>query len=231
MGRLVVFVVLVLLLARLLTVVPWIGPFFARHGFLGIWVVAIVLSLVVTRYGARAVRIQRGRTELRRLEGVSTLVNHGKAGTLLLKQGRPRKAVPHLRAAAEGEPETAEWHYRLGAALLRTSRSAEAVEVLHRCVEIDQEHAYGAAQMRLARALRANGQPEAALEALGVFERNHGPSPESRFRRGRVLRLLGRREEARASYDEVGRLARQAARYQRREALGWRLRAALVRWF
>ena len=95
---------------------------------------------------------------------------------------------------------------------------------------MDEEHAYGAVQLRLAQALFESGRSADALRALERFERNHGPNPESAFRRGVVLRALGHADEARSSFQSVADLARQAARFQKSSARGWVWRAFLARW-
>lgn len=225
MLRLVGFVLLVLVLTSLLGHLPIIGPFFRHTGFIGLWITAIGLSWLFAYYGNRLYMMQRGRAEIRALEAVDSPNNHGKIGTMLLGQGRARKALPHLEKAVEGEPELAEWHYRLGTALLLVGKGSEAIEALRRCVAIDDEHAYGQAQMRLAEACSAAGRHEQAIDALATFERNHGPGPESAYRSGVALKALGRRDEARARFAEVGRLADEAARYQRRQAGWWAVRA------
>ncbi len=101
MVRLIVFFVLTFVLASLLGHVPVIGPLFERTGCFGIWIVAIGLSFAMTRLGELAVRRQRGKAEVRRLETVGGPVNLGKAGVLLLAQGRPRAALPYLEGAVE----------------------------------------------------------------------------------------------------------------------------------
>ena len=68
-----------------------------------------------------------------------------------------------------------------------------------------------------------------SIETIARFERNHGPSPESAYRRGCAHRALGRREDERGAFAEVGRLARQSARYQRGEAAKWARLALLAR--
>lgn len=231
MLRLVAFFVLVLVLVNVLGYVPIVGPLFARTGLLGILLASFLLSAVFTRVGAALLQGRRLRAELDRLAAVDSAHNHGKRGSLYLAHGRPRRAVEALEKAVLGEPEVAEWGYRLGLARLAAGDPAGAAEALERCAAIDEEHAYGAAQLALARARVGLGRHEAALEALAIFERNHGPSPESAYRRARSLARLGRREEASAAHREVGRLAARATRYQRREAAGWALRSALVRWF
>ena len=229
MGRFLIFFAVAFVLSRVLAHVPLIGGFFARTGIFGIWIAAILLSFGMTWWGRRAVQVGRTRSELRRLLQVDTPHNRGKAGALLAAQGNRRAALEHLEAAAAGEPDVPEWHYRLGRTLLELRRSEEAVTSLERAVALDPEHAYGAAQLRLAEAREAEGSDEAALEALRTFERNHGPSPESCYRRGRLLTAAGRGDEARAAFDEVARLAERATKYQRKEAMGWALKAKLAR--
>ena len=77
----------------------------------------------------------------------------------------------------------------------------------------------------------AAGDGEGGLSAVERFEVLQGPSPRSAFRRGEALRALGRGDEARAAFQEVGALAREVPGYQRREATGWALRAWWARLF
>ncbi|MEM7306192.1 MAG: tetratricopeptide repeat protein [Planctomycetota bacterium] len=227
MLRLIGFFVLALILSRVLGFLPIVGPLFARTGIFGIWITALLLAWWLSAYGERMVQRRRDRAELRRLEAVDSPHNHGKAGSLLLAQGRAQRALPHLRQAFAGDPESAEWAYRLGDASLRAGRLDDAREALEHCVGLDEEHAYGAAQMRLAETLLAQGEEERSLEALKVVERNHGPSPESAYRRGLALKAQGRKDEAKAAFGEVSSLASQAVKYQKRAATSWVLRA----WF
>jgi tetratricopeptide (TPR) repeat protein len=227
--RLIGFFALAVVLASLLGHLPLIGPVFRHGGIFSILIAAALLSYGLTRVGERLISARRLKSELRALEAVGNAYNHGKIGALFLARKRPRKAREHLALAAEGEPGIAEWHYRLGLAELALGDHAAALAALERCLALDEEHAYGAASMRRAECLLALGRPEEALAALEVFERNHGPSPEHAFRRGRALRALGRRADARRAFAEVGELAKRATRYQRREAAWWALRAQLAR--
>lgn len=229
MLRLIVFFVLAAVLASVLGHLPLIGPLFAHTGVFGILISAALISAVVARVGERMLTARRLRGELRALGAVGNAHTHGKMGALYLMRGRPREALEHLERAAEGEPGVAEWHYRLGLARLGVRRPAEALSAFERCLAIEEEHAYGAAQMRRAECFQRLGRHEEALEALRTHEANHGPSPEGAFRRGRSLRALGRKQEAREAFAEVGDLARRAARYQRRSAGWWALRAGLAR--
>lgn len=229
MLRLVGFFALTLLLTSVLGHAPIIGPLFARTGILGILLTGLLLSAALTAFGTRLVAGRKLRSEVRVLSQVGSAYNHGKIGAAYLARGRARGALEHLERATEGEPEVAEWHYRLGLARIATGDPAGALEALDRCLAREEEHAYGQALMRKAECLLRLGQAEDSLAALALLERNHGPSPETAYRRGKALRALGRRGEARAAFGEVGDLARRATRYQRRDATLWALRAALAR--
>lgn len=229
MLRLLGFFVLAAVLASVLGHVPLIGPLFRHTGLIGILISAALLSALMTRVGARMLSARKLRAELRALGAVGNAYGHGKMGALYLARGRARAALPHLEQAAAGEPEVAEWHYRLGLARLALRELEPALAAFERCAALEEEHAYGAAQMRRAECLQRLGRAQEALDALHVHERNHGPSPEAAYRRGVALRALGRKAEARTAFAEVGELARRAARYQRRAAGLWALRAGLAR--
>ena len=228
MLRLVVFFASAAAFAWLLGKLPFVGGLF-HTGIFGILISAAILSALTTAVTERLISARKLKSELRVQAAVGNAYNHGKIGALYLARGRPRAAREHLEHAVAGEPGVAEWHYRLGLALLALREPVLALESLERCVAIEEEHAYGAAQMRRAECLQKLGRPQEALAALLTYERNHGPSPEAAYRRGKALRALGKKSAARAAFAEVGELARRAARYQRRSASLWALRAGLAR--
>jgi tetratricopeptide (TPR) repeat protein len=227
--RLIGYFALVFLVLYLLRHVPGIGGIF-RVPFLGFIVASALVSLVISWSTVRAMDGRRARVLERELRGtVETPHNQGKLGSLLLAQGRASKAIVHLERAVAGEPDSAEWRYRLGSAYVRARRAGDAVPVLERAAAIDEEHAYGMVLLRLAQAQRSAGDAQASLATLERFERNHGPNPESAYRRGLALKSLGRREEARAALAEVSRLAAHAARFQKGRQRGFVVRALLAR--
>lgn len=228
MLRLVAFFFGVLVLLRILREIPLVGALF-RIPLLGFWLAAILLSVLLSKLATDALDRRKRGALVRQLGAVDTPHNKGKLGTLFLSQGRAKRAIPLLEAAAAGEPESAEWAYRLGSAYLAARRPRQAIEALERALAMDEEHAYGAALMRLAEARAADGDLQGSLVTLERFERNHGPSPESAYRRGVALRASGRRDEARAAFGEVRELAHGAARYQRRSGSAWALRAFFAR--
>jgi tetratricopeptide (TPR) repeat protein len=228
-ARLVGFFVLAWVLLAVLQTLPVVGRFF--QGLFGFWLVLIALSLFLTRMAQAGRRRAMLESEIRALGNVDSAHNQGKLGSLLLAHGRVKQAVAHLERAAAGEPGRAEWHYRLGQAELLAGRPAAAIAPLERAVEIEEEHAYGGVQLALAEACTALGRFPEALERLRVFERNHGPSPESAYRRGQALKKQGEHRAAKRAFAEVAALARTSARYQRKDHGRWVLRAQLARIF
>jgi Flp pilus assembly protein TadD len=220
MLRLAGFFVATLVVLHFLRLVPVIGHVFDIP-ILGFWGAAILVSAAASKLADAALSRRRMHRRLRDLGHVETPHNQGKLGTLLAGDGRNREAIPHLERAVLGEPNVAEWRYRLGCALLRTRRPAEAAAALEQAAAIDEEHAYGAVLARLAEARLAAGNPEGALEAIRRRERNHGPDAESAYRRGLAEKAIGRKAEARASFAETRKLAGSAARFQRAQARKW----------
>jgi len=226
--RLAGYFLLVFALLAILRQLPWIGGLF--RGLLGFWIAVILFSAFAARMSQVLIVRRRLQAQMRALEGVDSPHNRGKLGSLLLAHGRARAALPQLERAVAGEPETLEWRYRRGLALAQLGRTHEAERELAAVAEVDEEYGYGSVQLQLARLRLEAGDGEGALAALDRFEANHGPNPESAYRRGLALRKLGRREEARASLRSVSRLARGAAHFQRQQNRGWVLRALLARW-
>lgn len=226
MLRLAGYVLTVFALLWILRYVPVIGGLF-RIPFVGFFLAAAILSVVIGWWTAHLVERRRLRAHERQFGAVDTPHNRGKLGALYLASGRVRQALPHLERAAEGEPDRAEWHYRLGVARLLARDTNAAVLALERAVATDPEHAFGAPRLRLAEARLAANDAQGSLEAAREFERFHGPTAESAYRVGTALRALGRREEARAELGRVGELARALARGARRES-GW---LGLKAWF
>jgi tetratricopeptide (TPR) repeat protein len=229
MLRLIGFFVLAALLASLLGHLPLVGVLFRSTGIFGILIVSALLAAVFTRIGERMLMARKSASQIRTLAAVDSAHNQGKIGVLYMAQGRARKALPYLERAASGEPGVADWHYRLAQARLALGQREAALADLERCTRIDDEHAYGAALRARAATLNDLGRPAEALDVLAEVERNHGPSAESAYRRGRALRALGRKAEARSAFEEALHLASQATRYQRAEAGRWALRARLAR--
>lgn len=225
------FVVLVIIVHRLLGYVPVIGGLLSRMGLLGFWLAAIVVGLGLKRFGRWAYEQQRFGARIRDLQRTDSPVNKGKLGSLLVQSRRYREAIEPLEAAAAAEPDVPEWSYQLGRAHLALGDLEAAAGALRSALAVNEEHAFGEAQLRLAEALYHSGSFEESLEPLRAFERNHGESPESAYRTGLALKKLGRKEEAREAFARVASLAADAPKYQSASASGWAVRARLASYF
>lgn len=223
--RFVGFIVLALIVFQLVRFVPVLGSM----PLIGLWISVLVTARLVQVGGQHVLARGRDRARIEELSVVDNPYNRGKLGSYLLSRGRTKEAVPHLDAAAEGEPASLEWPYRLGLALLELRLPEDALTELTRVVEGDEEYGYGTALLRRAEARVATGDAEGALADVERAERNHGESPESCYRRGVALKQAGWKEEARAAFAAVGPAADKASGTQKKGASSWVWRAWLAR--
>ncbi len=231
MARLLGFFVVVLIGTSLLARVPIVGAVF-RIPFLGFWFTAILVSLAFAKLGAEAVDLRARKSLERGLGAVDTPHHKGKLGSLLLAQGKARRALPLLEEAATRDPASKEWRYRLALARFEARVAPDAVlEPLASLLAEDEEYAFGIPMLLSARARLRAGRPDRALENVHRFEHNHGPTPDSAILRGRLLKAAGQRDEAGAAFDEVAALLRTMPRHAASRAGMPRLRALWARFF
>ena len=231
MLRLLGFIALTIVVYYLLTWIPFIGGLAGAVPILGIFLAAAIVSRLLAKWGNVALDRRREKSLMRELGAVDTPHNQGKLGLLLLKQNQYKRAIPLLEEVVQTEPNSADWNYRLGSAYLGAKQGEQAVATLARSVELEEEHAYGSAMMRLAEAKLLLGDGEGSLEALARVDFNHGPGPECAYRKGLAYKALGRKSEASMAFATVGQFASQAAGYQKKDATLWTFRAALSRLF
>ncbi len=225
--RWVVFLVAALLVAGGLRQIPGFGELF--RGIWGFWLAVILVSWATSWGTARWLERTRLARRRRELGHVATAHNQGKLGTLLLQHGRARAAIEALELAVAGEPDNPEWHYRLGSALRSRGKADRAVGELERALSLAPAHAWGEVAIELTQARRSLGNPAGALAALEAHDREHGENVRSLYLRGACLRALGRAEEARAAFRQVGELAQRLPAFSRRGTARWRVGAFLRR--
>ncbi|HTF90364.1 MAG TPA: tetratricopeptide repeat protein [Planctomycetota bacterium] len=223
----IVFFVAALLLSSALRHVPGIGEIFG--GIWGFWIAVMLLSALASRLSSRLMDSSRIRRKLSELGRVDNPHNQGKLGTMLLLHHRVRAATPALERAVAGEPESAEWHYRLGSALRAGGEHQRAAAELESALKIAPAHAYGEVAIELVLARKAQGDFAGALAALETCERQHGETVRSAYLRGSLLARLGQRDKARAAYQEVSDLTRRLPHFSRRGTMRWRALAWLAR--
>lgn len=229
MLRLVLWFVAVLVLLNLLRLVPAVGRVFDVP-FLGFFLAAAILSAAMAWGGERVARRARAVRVRRELGAVDTPYQRGKLGAHLLAAGAAREAEGHLAAAAAGDPERLEWHYKLGCARLLCGKEREALAPLAHVAAREEEHAFGSVLLRLAETLTRLGDHQAALRELARFERNHGPLPESAWLRSRALKRAGDARGAKAACKETLQLQARATAFQKKAGREWALKAWFAQW-
>jgi hypothetical protein len=229
MLRLVSWFLAVFVLLHLLRLVPAVGRLFDVP-FLGFFLAAAILSFAVARGGEAMARRAAAARVRRELGSVDTPHQRGKLGTHLLAAGAAREAEGHLAAAAAGDADRLEWSYKLGCARLALGRASDAIAPLAFVVARDEEHAFGAAVLRLAQAALATGELDLAARELARFERNHGPTPESAWWRSRLAKARGDRAAARAACEEVLALQARATRFQKKAGRAYAFKAWFARY-
>lgn len=232
MARLILFflvtIITLSLLRSVLGGVPIIGALL-HIPLISFWLVAILVSVMASKGAAWSLDRRRERAMLRSMGAVETPYAKGKLAGVLLKQGRSRRAMPLFQEAAQGEPDRVEWQLGLGRARRDLGDVAGAGEAFDAALKIDPTAGYGAAALGAAACAQEQGDGERALECVRICEREHGPSPESAYRRGRALVVLGRREEARAAMGEVAGLVSNAPGRRKTQDLVWAVKARLSR--
>jgi hypothetical protein len=229
MARLVGFFLCTFVALQLLRLVPFVGGLF-RVPLVGFFLASIVVSLIVSRYASAALDSKQLRRRMRDLGNVDTPHNQGKLGSLTLVAGNAKGAIGPLEKAVAGEPESLEWRWRLGLALLATGRAAEAATTLAVAYQTDEDYAYGELAERYAEAQLASRDAKSALATLEHVERHRGGSPRSAYLLGRTCRALGEKQRARQSFALVGERVSKLGRLKPKGSDWLALQAFIQRW-
>lgn len=213
-----------------------------------IWMVVPVLIAIVTAYPAvllvvvvgvaarswlpdpivwlRHARRTRALEAQVRVNPANAVVRRELAAIWIDKR-RPARALPHLEAARQREPDDLELRMLEGQAQALAGRHADAAASFAVIGEREPKFRYGAAWMAQADALAADSKWAEADASLDRFQRVNSSSVEGHVKRARALRGRGdrvgaRRERAsgRALYDEL-------PRFQRRHQRWWYVRAVV----
>jgi tetratricopeptide (TPR) repeat protein len=95
---------------------------------------------------------------------------------LYTETGQPERAVTHLRAVVDQQPDSPAAHYNLGTVLSSTGRVTQAIQEYQQALQLQPD--YGAAHNNLGYALLAIGRTDEALqqfrEAVRLDPRNGG---------------------------------------------------------
>lgn len=229
MLQLIGFFLASLLLLQLLRWLPGIGGLF-QVPLLGFFLACLIVSWVFSKLAHEWVERRRERRMEAQFQGLSTPHHAGKLGSLLLARGRARRARPHLERAVAGDEHSLEWRWKLAQAHFALRDYASALAAAQAVLDRDADYAYGEPLLLLARCQRRLGKPALTLEWLQRYEQSQGATPSAWYERGRALRALGRKQEARAAFAQVAKASATRVRWQRKDDRVWVLLAQLWRW-
>lgn len=217
------------LLLMVLRWVPGIGAVF-QIPLLGFFLASLIVSWIFSKLAHEWVEHRRERRIEAQFQGLSTPHHEGKLGSLLLARGRAKRARAHLERAVAGDSQSLEWRWKLAQAQYALRNYAPAIEAAQAVLQREPDYAYGEPLLLLARSQRRLGQAALALEWVERYEHSQGASPCAWYERGRALRALGRKAEARRAFAEVSKASATRVRWQRKEDRVWVLLAQLWRW-
>src|SRR5208283_6109454 len=131
-----------------------------------------------------------------RQDGFSPPLRYEKA-EVLSQLGRHEEAATELEMACRLQPQSAEFHFKLGLAWADARKFDKAAEALETTVKLDVRHAQGWYNLGLARA--ALGQTAEGLAALSRAEALAPADPQIPYARAEILARNGRYAEARTA--------------------------------
>jgi tetratricopeptide (TPR) repeat protein len=148
------------------------------------------------------------------------------AARLLMEKKKYREALGYLEQVLPVMDESAEVLVEIGICKLKTGETAEGEKAILQGLELNPRVHYGEPYLRLAEAFKTE-DPNKALRYLEQFRRVHSSSCEAYYRLGQLYELMGRKEDAKAAYEETARIYRGLPKYKRKSERRW---ALLAQW-
>lgn len=110
---------------------------------------------------------------------------------------------PHAARAVELDPQMAQAHHLLGHYLARVGALPQALLAFTAAERLDPGHAFGEAQLMVARTLSLLGRHEDALASFERHSAEHGGGHRSDYWRGEALATAGRPKDAGRAFREA----------------------------
>lgn len=194
--------------------------------------VVVAIAIVARRWLPDPVLLVRHAARVRSLQSqielnAANATARAQLAEIRLAQHRPRRAIPLLEQALQRDPESAELRYLLGLALLRSGKPEPALEPLSAALARDPKVRYGGAYLAIADALSALDRLDEAIEAYERYLRINTSSLEGYCKLAHARDRKHDAEGARRARAEALDTFRVLPRFQRRQQLGWWLRARL----
>jgi tetratricopeptide (TPR) repeat protein len=211
-------------------VVPTVFALGSAHPSL---LVIILVALIVRRWLPDPVLYLRHAGRVRNLRqqveiNPANATARAQLAEIWLAKGRPRRAIPLLEQALERDPTSAELRYLLGLARLRAGKAQESLEPLADALATDEKVRYGSAYLAIGQALAKVGRNDEAIDALRRFLKINTSSLEGYCKLARVVRRTGDHAGADKVCAEALDTYRVLPRFQRRNQVGWWLRAKFI---
>lgn len=175
---------------------------------------------------AKPIRRARNISKLRRQIAVSPsdISSRHELARLLIERRQYKEALELLEPIQSSLEDSAEYWDDIGNARLHTDRIAQGeTDILH-ALEINPRVKYGRPYLRLADAFRDSDRDK-ALQYLAQFHTIHSSSSEAFYLLGQMNQSLGKKEEAKSSYQESLEVYRSLPKYKKRQERKWAVRS------
>ncbi|WP_138496310.1 tetratricopeptide repeat protein [Paenibacillus pinistramenti] len=149
---------------------------------------------------------------------------------LLIERRQYGEASRLLEESLSFSEESAEFWADYGQAAIGLGRLEEGEQRILKAFELNERVQYGQPYLKLAEAYRSVS-PAKALQYAEHFRQIQSSSIEAYYLLGRLYQSLGRKDEARAAYEEALLIYRQLPKYKKRQERGDALRSYLKKMF
>lgn len=200
---------------------------------LSVLVLLVILYFIDRKFIGLSPSLSRPFKRNRRLKQIKfDLLTHphntsGKleAAWLLIEKKKYAEALHYLGEVHRVLDDSAEASFATGLCYLKLGDLVQGEKWVLQSLVINPRVRYGEPYLRLGEAL-AVVQPEKAIQYLQQFREVHSSSCEAYYRLGQLYERMGRKEEARLTYQETLNIFRGLPKYKRRTER----RFALLAW-
>ncbi|KOP67581.1 hypothetical protein AMS62_21775 [Bacillus sp. FJAT-18019] len=175
---------------------------------------------------AKPIKRARNISKLRRQIAVSPsdVSSRHELARLLIERRKYGEALELLEPLKSSLEDSAEYWDDLGNTRLHTSHIAQGeADILH-ALEINPRVKYGRPYLRLADTFRDSDR-EKALQYLEQFHTIQSSSSEAFYLLGQMNQSLGKKEEAKSSYQESLDIYRSLPKYKKRQERKWAVKS------
>ncbi len=151
-------------------------------------------------------------------------VARAQLGEIWLAKRRPRRAIPMFEQALERDRASAELHYLLGLAQVRSGAAEAALSPLSEALAKEPKVRYGSAYLAIGEALAKLGRFDEAIDAFERFLKINTSSLEGYARLANARERKGDQAGAAEARKQAFETYRVLPPFQRRKQLGWWLR-------